>query len=588
MANTTVAFNVPSPYQTEQRRIEQQQKMAEMLQAQSMQPTERFSYQGIEAPIPVTAGLAKMLQGFTAGMMQKKGLEEEKALGDKYQSDLISTLGRSAELTAGKPAVAEQQPITRVDDEGYPMPVVAATPAVAPNPQAGAMEYFKHPALAPMGMAELQSQKHQQEMITALKSIGINAPSASPTQALGAEKATGGAAGPTIMAGNRIGIPNAGLPIDPRAAALLIQSINNPALGKAAEWIQKGFEEQNKPTDKIRELRSAGIPEGSPAWNFALTDTATQGGIWRRDPVTGNQSLAPGYAIGQGLIKESETAGTAKNAISTREVGGRNVTGTDEQFKYLATGTAPTDALAQSTTQWASRNGINATISSQQTPSKASNQTVLQGGIGGGTVANPTAGQKAGSITREETRAKNEVGREEYLLRTGFAEANSMLNNLDLMQSLSADPSVSQGKLADQISGLKSIGQSLGIKTEGLPAEEVIRAISIEMALKAKHQGGTNLMPGAMAVAETQMLQSMTPQLAQSKDGRDLLIQVFRQKALRDQKISELATDYYDRNGKIDYNFEKEVRAYAKANPMFTPEQIKLYQDASKRLAGQK
>jgi hypothetical protein len=563
--------------------------MAEMLQAQSMQPTERFSYNGIEARIPATAGLAKMLQGFTGMMMQKKGLEEEKALGDKYQSDLISTLGRAATLSAGTPeraAKLDPQEMQQMADQGTTAP--PNIPAVAPNPQAGAMEYFKHPALAPMGMAELQSQKHQQEMITALKSIGINAPSASPTQALGAEKTTGGAAGPTTTAANRIGVPNAGLPIDPRAAALLIQSINNPALGKAAEWIQKGFEEQNKPTDKIRELRSAGIPEGSPAWNFALTDTATQGGIWRRDPITGNQSLAPGYAIGQGLIKESETAGTAKNAISTREIGGRNVTGTDEQFKYLATGTAPTDALAQSTTQWASRNGINATIASEQTPGKASNQTVLQGGIGGGTVANPTAGQKAGSITREETRAKNEVGREEYLLRTGFAEANSMLNNLDLMQSLSADPSVSQGKLADQISGLKSIGQSLGIKTEGLPAEEVIRAISIEMALKAKHQGGTNLMPGAMAVAETQMLQSMTPQLAQSKDGRDLLIQVFRQKALRDQKISELATDYYDRNGKLDYNFEKEVRAYAKANPMFTPEQIKLYQDASKRLAGQK
>ena len=68
--NASHAFNVPSPYQTEQRRIQQQQKMAEMLQAQSMQPTERFSYQGIEAPIPVTAGLAKMLQGFTGMMMQ--------------------------------------------------------------------------------------------------------------------------------------------------------------------------------------------------------------------------------------------------------------------------------------------------------------------------------------------------------------------------------------------------------------------------------------------------------------------------------------------------------------------------------------
>jgi hypothetical protein len=163
-----------------------------------------------------------------------------------------------------------------------------------------------------------------------------------------------------------------------------------------------------------------------------------------------------------------------------------------------------------------------------------------------------------------------------------------MINNLDLMQSLAADPNVAQGKLADQISGLKSVGQSLGIRTEGLPAEEAIKAISVEMALKAKNQGGTNLMPGAMAVAETQMLQSMTPQLAQSREGRNLLIQVFRQKALRDQKISELATDYYDRNGKLDYNFEKEVRAFAKANPMFSDRQMQAIRESLKILSEKK
>lgn len=118
-----------------------------MLQAQSMQPTERFSYQGIEAPIPVTAGLAKMLQGFTAGMMQKKGLEEEKALGEKYRGEQladITALGTAinAPAMAGSAAVPEraaQPPTTMVDDEGNPMPGVSATPAIAAVParQAG-------------------------------------------------------------------------------------------------------------------------------------------------------------------------------------------------------------------------------------------------------------------------------------------------------------------------------------------------------------------------------------------------------------------------------------------------------------------
>ena len=108
MANTTVDFNVPSPYQTEQRRIQQQQKMAEMLQAQSMQPNERFSYNGIEARTPVTAGLAKMLQGFTGMMMQKKGLEEEKALGEKYQAQSAGEVKDFLSALRGTPAVPEK------------------------------------------------------------------------------------------------------------------------------------------------------------------------------------------------------------------------------------------------------------------------------------------------------------------------------------------------------------------------------------------------------------------------------------------------------------------------------------------------
>ena len=79
-----------------------------MLQAQSMQPNERFSYNGIEARIPATAGLAKMLQGFTSRMMQKKGLEEEKALGEKYQAQSAGEARDFLSALRGTPAVPEK------------------------------------------------------------------------------------------------------------------------------------------------------------------------------------------------------------------------------------------------------------------------------------------------------------------------------------------------------------------------------------------------------------------------------------------------------------------------------------------------
>jgi hypothetical protein len=136
--NKMVSFNLPSPYQAELAKIADQQRMAEMLQAQSQAPIERFSYKGIEARTPATAGLAKLLQGFGGAYFQGQAREKEKALGEKYRaeqmgdmSELIS--GLNAPAVAGSAAVPERlaaPPTTPVDDEGNPMPGISAAPAV--------------------------------------------------------------------------------------------------------------------------------------------------------------------------------------------------------------------------------------------------------------------------------------------------------------------------------------------------------------------------------------------------------------------------------------------------------------------------
>lgn len=133
-----VSFNLPSPYQAELAKIADQQRMAEMLQAQSQAPIERYSYKGIEARTPATAGLAKLLQGFGGAYFQGQAREQEKALGEKYRaeqmgdmSELIS--GLNAPAVAGSAAVPERlaaPPTTPVDDEGNPMPGISAAPAV--------------------------------------------------------------------------------------------------------------------------------------------------------------------------------------------------------------------------------------------------------------------------------------------------------------------------------------------------------------------------------------------------------------------------------------------------------------------------
>ena len=171
--NLTHAFNLPSPYQADLAKIAQQQKMAELLQAQSLQPTERYSYKGIEAHTPATAGLAKVLQAMGGAYLQKQGLEEQKALGERYRADQsadFTSLAKmlSAPAVAGSAAVPErlaEPPMIPTDDEGNPMPGVSAAPAIPAvasrikgqiDPEM--IGQFKTPETQQMAMAQLLAQ----------------------------------------------------------------------------------------------------------------------------------------------------------------------------------------------------------------------------------------------------------------------------------------------------------------------------------------------------------------------------------------------------------------------------------------------
>tara|TARA_R110000868_G_scaffold285682_5_gene546156 strand:- start:6721 stop:8256 length:1536 start_codon:yes stop_codon:yes gene_type:complete len=100
-----VSFNVANPYQTQLDELARRQKMAEIMQQQSFQPAERFSYQGIEAPISPLTGLSKALQMYMSGREQGKISEERKALGERYRQEGMDDITRYAEI-AGRPAVA--------------------------------------------------------------------------------------------------------------------------------------------------------------------------------------------------------------------------------------------------------------------------------------------------------------------------------------------------------------------------------------------------------------------------------------------------------------------------------------------------
>ena len=567
MANTTVAFNLPSPYQTDLDKIAQQQKMAELLQAQSLQPTERYSYKGIEARSPVTAGLAKMLQGFTAMQMQEKGLEEQKALGERYKSESTDTLRRAFEAGSGMPeraAIQDPQEMEQMADQGtQAQPNI---PAVAPNQQRMAQILMgsPNPAQQAFGMTTMQKELENQRFMNAgnagtvvppVSTTGSGAPVAQPTSA------------PAIPG---FGGPAGGLPMQ-----LWLQLPNGRE--DYIKQLSKENDDRNKPTDKIRELRAAGVTEGSPQWNAALTNILTAGGIYQPN-AEGGVGLAKGFVTGAGDIKRAEEEAKAENEVVTRTVGGREVLGTNRQFKILATGNAPTEAEAKEVANWAFNNGLKLSIKFPQTGG------MPQGSSGGGapgqpsSVRNPTAADSTYSAERAKSFSTmaDKIGASWEIA----TKMNGMLDQLDLLYQ---DPNVTSGALAENISGLKGLAASLNIDIAGRGSEEAIQSITNRFALELRNPSGGAGMPGAMSDADRTFLASIPPGLSKTPAGRALIAQGMRSVNDRDRQIANMAQRYEERVGRLDNGFIKEMREWSDANPLLSPQIKSAMQEIMRR-----
>ena len=150
-----------SPYTAESQAIAQRMRMAELLGQQAMQPVEVPQQAGVK--FSPYAGLAKMLQGYTSGMMQRKGLEQQAALAEKYQAQGQEELGNFQKLYEGTSAVpqkelagpAPQGAPTGVSPEGmqggYIQPAQEAVPGDMKKAMAYAISAKTNPLLQNLG-----------------------------------------------------------------------------------------------------------------------------------------------------------------------------------------------------------------------------------------------------------------------------------------------------------------------------------------------------------------------------------------------------------------------------------------------------
>ncbi len=578
--NKMVSFNLPSFYQAELAKIADQQRMAEMLQAQSQQPTERFSYKGIEARTPATAGLAKALQGFGGAYFQGQAREQEKALGERYKTESSDILRKAFEAGAGTPAVAGRDipessfvpsgsdltdlvPPTRVPEgqpgEGnivQPAYTIPGRAAVAPNQQemARLLMTSPNPAHEAFGLQTAQKAMEAQRVASVLKGMGVGSQQATAEQALGAEAMARGAAGPTNAAAGRINVPNAGIPgVSPQAMALMLDpNAQLQDIGKAA---QTAFAEQNKP---ISAREGGYIIEKNPQTGKFEVTFAGQPKLeagQQYDFKTGNVSTATGYLPSLADITRAKGEAEGENKIETVEIGGRKVVGTAKQIKAILTGVAKTPEDAQSSVNLASQSGVPANIK-----------------------VNPTAAEAEYDKKKAESFAQMAEQ-----MRASWVNSTKMNSMLDQLETLYKDPNVTQGALAENITGLKGIAASLNIDIAGKGSEDAIRSITNKFALELRNPSGGAGMPGAMSDSDRNFLSSIPPSLSNTPAGRALISQGMRAINNRDKQIANLAQRYEEKNGRLDNGFVKEMREWSEKTPMFDEKQKAIMAELMRR-----
>jgi len=195
MANSVVSLNTAvSPYEADLAKIAQRQKLADLLQQQSSAPSQVFSYNGIQAPIPATEGLSKLLQGIGSSYLSSKNIDAQKDLSTKAQTDANDWITKLTQGSRDQPEVPGTVQATRdmVEDRqrgidigsgASPMtvgqaipvpggqgeganvgsPAVAGGPLTGPQLLAHLMQGMNYPLTAsmagPMAMQEMQRQR---------------------------------------------------------------------------------------------------------------------------------------------------------------------------------------------------------------------------------------------------------------------------------------------------------------------------------------------------------------------------------------------------------------------------------------------
>lgn len=151
--------------------------------------------------------------------------------------------------------------------------------------------------------------------------------------------------------------------------------------------------------------------------------------------------------------------------------------------------------------------------------------------------------------------------------KAGF-NAQAKISKLDRAAELLSG--VNTGKLTPLGTEVAAYMESLGYKVDkSLPNKQAAQALFNEMALELRNPSGGAGMPGALSDKDREFLVSMVPNLSNTPEGNQMLMETTRKLAQRDRQVAQLARDYRKKRGSLDEGFYDVLRQFSEGNPLF-------------------
>lgn len=303
MPVSNVSLTAPTDYAIQAQEIDRRRKLAEALQAQSMQPMETNQMAGgYVLPVSPTAGLAKMMQAYAGAQGQKNATEQQMALAAAMRGDRQQTIQDAMGAMQGSPATAGS-PMPPDDQGGGPAQPPQAAVAGDPRKAYGILAGSQDPGLAQLGLAQMLKGQDPFTLKPGETRFGSNAQPIANLPAANSTKYH-------VVGGNLVPEPAAPAPGTPPGPP--------PQVAPVYTAPQKPEKDENA---KFRDvLTSAGIDPDSPAGKNMFRQLALKQATHQpsaQNNVTIKQEGAEAGAVGKAFGEEFNKVQTAGAQAST-------------------------------------------------------------------------------------------------------------------------------------------------------------------------------------------------------------------------------------------------------------------------------